>query len=269
MTAMRTLLRNKLGGYFSYGVSSSMKLDGALVEIFGKLGITVIDIYGATEACGIIARNKLNDVKPGSCGRIIKPLQHRLANMVEIPGIDQEVGELQIKGDTIMHSYLGMDKSAHLDSDGFYSTGDLCWLDSEGYLYIVGRQKELTKWDDGSYIDPQHLSNIMVRSIFIKDALVTRLKPEDDFLSVYVYPDYKRLNKDKEYQEDLKAGLLPKEALRKRIEEAIDYAQSIVNITPELSKKTIYLLPKSLERTPTHKIKFLFELERLHLAQEI
>lgn len=269
LTAMRTLLRNKLGGYFSYGVSSSMKLDGALVEIFGKLGITVIDIYGATEACGIIARNKLNDVKPGSCGRIIKPLQHRLANMVEIPGIDQEVGELQIKGDTIMHSYLGMDKSAHLDSDGFYSTGDLCWLDSEGYLYIVGRQKELTKWDDGSYIDPQHLSNIMVRSIFIKDALVTRLKPEDDFLSVYVYPDYKRLNKDKEYQEDLKAGLLPKEALRKRIEEAIDYAQSIVNITPELSKKTIYLLPKSLERTPTHKIKFLFELERLHLAQEI
>ncbi|AOE49300.1 AMP-binding protein [Kangiella sediminilitoris] len=269
LTAMRTLLRNKLGGYFSYGVSSSMKLDGALVEIFGKLGITVIDIYGATEACGIIARNKLNDVKAGSCGKIIKPLQYRLANMVDIPGMKQEVGELQIKGDTIMHSYLGMEKSAHLDEDGYYSTGDLCWLDDEGYLYIVGRQKELTLWDDGTYIDPQHLSNIMVRSIFIKDALVTRLNPDDDYLSVYVYPDYKRLQKDKEYQEDLKAGLSAQEALRKRIEEAIDYAQSIVDITPELSKKTIYILPKALERTPTHKIKFLFELERLHLAEEI
>ena len=109
----------------------------------------------------------------------------------------------------------------------------------------------------------------MVRSIFIKDALVTRLKPEDDFLSVYVYPDYKRLQKDKEYKEDIKAGLSSNDAMRKRIEEAIDYAHSIVDITPQLSKKTIYILPKALERTPTHKIKFLFELERLHLADEI
>ena len=69
LASMRILLRNKLGGYFSYGVSSSMKLDGSIVEIFGKLGITVIDIYGATEVTGIIARNRLNDILPGSCGR--------------------------------------------------------------------------------------------------------------------------------------------------------------------------------------------------------
>src|SRR5208283_5001374 len=65
LTAARTLLRNKLGGYFSYGISSSTKLDGALVLILGMLGITVIDIYGATECTGIIARNRLNDIVPG------------------------------------------------------------------------------------------------------------------------------------------------------------------------------------------------------------
>ena len=59
LTAARILLRNKLGGHFAYGISSSTKMDGALVRILGKLGITCIDIYGATECTGIIARNRL------------------------------------------------------------------------------------------------------------------------------------------------------------------------------------------------------------------
>ena len=154
LSAMRILLRNKLGGYFSYGISSSMKLDGSIVEIFGKLGITVIDIYGATECCGIISRNRLNDVKPSSCGRIISLLNYRLADQRIIPGIKKQVGILEVKGATTMHSYLGEEKNASLGKDGFFNTGDLCWLDDEGYLYILGRKKELMLWDDGSYIDP-------------------------------------------------------------------------------------------------------------------
>ena len=86
LAATRILLRNKMGGYFSYGISSSMKLDGAIVEIFGKLGITVIDIYGATECSGIISRNRLNDLNPGSCGRIIGPLEHRLVDIKKNSG---------------------------------------------------------------------------------------------------------------------------------------------------------------------------------------
>ncbi|MGD8559261.1 MAG: AMP-binding protein [Gammaproteobacteria bacterium] len=269
LTAMRILLRNKLGGYFSYGISSSMKLDGALVEIFGKLGITVIDIYGATECSGIISRNRLNDLKPGSCGRMINMLEYRFANCERIPGIDREVGILEVKGPTIMHSYLGMNGDTPLTDDGFYSTGDLCWEDDEGFLHIVGRKKELTRWDDGTYIDPQYLSNLLVRSIFVKDALVTRLNPEDDFLSVYIFPDYKRIKKDPAWRKEIATGIGEDAALRSRLETAIDFAQSIANITPALSKKTIYILPKALERTPTHKIKFIFELQRLHLARAI
>ncbi len=269
LAAMRILLRNKLGGYFSYGISSSMKLDGALVEIFGKLGITVIDIYGATECSGIISRNRLNDLKPGSCGRIIKMLEYRFTHQEHIPGIEKEAGILEVKGPTIAHSYLGADNTIGLSRDGYYSTGDLCWEDDEGFLHIVGRKKELTRWDDGTYIDPQHLSNLLVRSIFVKDALVTRLNPEDNYLSVYLYPDYKRIQKDPAWQKEIATGISEDAALRSRLETAIDFAQSIANITPQLSKKKIYILPKSLERTPTHKIKFIFELQRLHLARAI
>ncbi len=269
LSAMRILLRNKLGGYFSYGISSSMKLDGSIVEIFGKLGITVIDIYGATECCGIISRNRLNDVKPSSCGRIVSMLDYRLSDKRKIPGIDKKVGILEVKGPTTLHSYLGEEKNSSLSTDGYFNTGDLCWLDEEGYLHLLGRKKELMLWEDGSYVDPQHISNLLVRSIFVKDALVTRLTPEDDYLSVYLYPDYKRIHKDPAWQKEIDTGISEQQALRSRLEQAIEYAQSIAHITPRLSKDTIYLLPKKLERTPTHKIKFIFELERLHLAQQI
>ena len=116
---------------------------------------------------------------------------------------------------------------------------------------------------------PQHLSNLLVRSISVKDALVTRLNPEDDFLSVFIYPDYKRIKKDPTWQKEIDTGVSEQQVLRSFLEQAIEYAQSIANITPRLSQEKIYLLPKALERTPTHKIKFIFELQRLHLAQAI
>jgi long-chain acyl-CoA synthetase len=269
LATMRILLRNKLGGYFSYGISSSMKLDGAIVEILGKLGVTVIDIYGATECSGIISRNRLNDINPGSCGRIIEPLQHRLTDQHIVPGIEKPVGLMEVKGRTVSPGYLGGQTADILTADGFYPTGDLCWLDESGWLHIVGREKELTRWHDGTYIDPQYLSNLMVRSIFIKDAMVIQADKDDDFLSVYVFPDEKRLRKDPEWQKQIDTGVSTDTALRQRIQDAIDYAQSVSRVTAPLSEKHIYVLPKTLERTPTHKIKFIFERERLHLARRI
>ncbi len=269
LATMRILLRNKLGGYFSYGISSSMKLDGAIVEIMGKLGVTVIDIYGATECCGIISRNRLNDINPGSCGRIIKPLKYRLSKQQIVPGIDKPVGLLEVKGKTVSPGYLGEQAQAILTADGFYPTGDLCWLDDAGWLHIVGREKELTRWHDGTYIDPQYLSNLMVRSIFIKDAMVTQVNQDDDFLSVYIFPDDKRLHNDPVWRKQIDTGVSADSALRQRIEAAIDYTTSVSGVTAPLSKNHIYILPKKLERTPTHKIKFIFERERLHLARKI
>ena len=57
--------------------------------------------------------------------------------------------------------------------------------------------------------------------------------------------------------------------MRQRVEEAIDYTRSISKTSAPLSKDHIFVLPNKLERTPTHKIKFIFEHERLHLARRI
>ena len=266
LASMRILLRNKLGGYFSYGVSSSMKLDGSIVEIFGKLGITVIDIYGATEVTGIIARNRLNDILPGSCGRLIDCLEYRLRDTRSVPGVPHPVGELLVSGPTLLHSYVGSEPGASLTEDGYYPTGDLAWVGDDRRVWLLGREKELIRWSDGSYVDPQHLSNLLVRSIFVKDAMVVHRQPDDPYLSVYLFPDRKRISKDPRWKKLINAGLDESTVLKDLMVEAIEYAESVARISAPLRKDVVYILPRALERTPTHKIKFIFERERIHEA---
>ena len=268
LNAIRIYLRKKMGGHFSYGISSSTRIDPGVVEIFTKLGITLIDIYGATEAAGIIARNRLNESRRGSCGRLIPDLDFRIDSARIVPGCAYPVGELLVRGTTIAAGYVGKQQGAHLDDCGFYHTGDLAWVDDDRWVYLVGREKELITWDDGSLVDRMHLSNLIVRSIWVKDALVTRLA-EDDFLSVFVFPDRARINKDKQYQAALATGVAPETVLGTRLREAVAYAQSLADITPRMTTEKIYLLRRKLERTPTHKIKFMRELERLELGNYV
>jgi long-subunit acyl-CoA synthetase (AMP-forming) len=134
---------------------------------------------------------------------------------------------------------------------------------------LLGRENELIKWDDGSLIDPQHISNLLVRNIFVKDGLVTRLNPEDKQLSVYLFPDYKKLEKDPGWISDLETGIEKDSALKTRMLDAIVHAQTISSMSAVMNTDRIYILPGPLERTPTHKIKFIFELERLHLSRQI
>jgi long-subunit acyl-CoA synthetase (AMP-forming) len=272
LMAIRIFLRNKLGGFFSYGISSSMKLDESLVKIFGKLGITIIDVYGATECTGIISLNRLSDLKPGTCGKIIRELDWELRDKRTIPGLAQAAGILHVRGPTVASSYVTDSNGAReplAGPDGYFNTGDLCWIDDDGWLHLLGREKELIAWDDGSLIDPQHLSNLLVRNIYVKDALVTRVNPEDEQLSVFLFPDYKKLEKDPGWVSDLETGIEKDAALRKRMLVAIEHAQAVSAMKAVMNTDRIYILPGPLERTPTHKIKFIFELERLHLARQI
>lgn len=264
LTAASTLLRNKLGGYFSYGISSSMKLDPAIIEIFGKLGVTIMDIYGATECSGIISRNKLNDIVLGSTGRVISCLEFKLEGLETIPGVPMPAGNLLLKGPTITQGYLGTD--LRMTTDGYYDTGDIAYVDEGRSLYIIGRKKELLRWHDGSYVDPQKMSNLMVRSLYIKDAMVIQANEQDEVLTPYVFPDYARIKKDPEYIYAMQQGLPEADVLRRLFARAIDFVNVTSGITAKVSKELIYVLPRKLERTPTHKIKFIFELKRLHEA---
>jgi long-chain acyl-CoA synthetase len=268
LNAIRIFLRNKMGGYLTYGVSSSTRIDPGVIDIFAKLGVTLIDIYGATEASGIIARNHLNESRRGSCGRLSAQLEFRIAEPRSVPGVQHPVGELLVRGPTLALGYAGQPSRGHLDAEGFYHTGDLAWVDADRWVFLVGRERELIRWDDGTLIDPMHLSNLLVRSIWVKDALVTRLENADR-LSVFLLPDWPRLDKDPDYQDALANGIRREEAVRSRLLEAVEQAQSLSGITARLQVDRLYLLERKLERTPTHKIKLLRALETLDLGSYV
>ena len=243
LTAIRLLLRDKLGGHFSYGISSSSKLDPALVEIFGKLGITVLDIYGATECTGIIARSRLNEIHPGTSGRILPRLEWRLARPRSLPGWTQPVGLLEVRGPTVATGYLGVGgvtEPLALTPDGWLATGDLACVDEQARVRLVGREKELIPWICRWLLDPQHLSNLVTRSIAVKDAMVVHAHPADSRLSIYVFPDWPRIRLDVQWRRDVAAGLTEDQALKPLLVEAIRYAASLLAIPAELDTSRIW-----------------------------
>ena len=126
----------------------------------------------------------------------------------------------------------------------------------------MGRRKELLLCHDGTFVDPMHVSNLLVRSVWIKDALVTRLN-EDHELSVFVQPDWKRIEKDAGYLERVRMGVSREQAVRPLLDSAVAAAEEISATTALLSRERIYILKQPLERTPTHKVKLVRELERL------
>jgi long-subunit acyl-CoA synthetase (AMP-forming) len=199
-------------------------------------------------------------------------LQWRIAQPRRLPGWNEAVGMLELKGPTVAQGYLGPNNSTEplaCTPDGWLATGDLAWVDAEARVRLVGRQKELISWDGGWLLDPQHMSNLVARSIFVKDAMVVHANPADPRLSVYVFPDWKRLRKDAEWQRDLATGIPENQALKTRLVEAIRYAASLLGMPVEMDTEHVWILPRKLERTPTHKIKYVFERTRLHEAREI
>jgi long-chain acyl-CoA synthetase len=266
LNAIRIFLRNRMGGHFTFGISSSTRIDPGVIAIFARLGVTVIDIYGATEASGIVARNRLNASRAGSCGRLVAGLEHRIVSPRRLPGVAGAVGMLELRGATLARGYVGQPDRGHLDAEGWYRTGDLARVDDEGWVYLVGREQELVPWPDGALVDRMHLSNLLVRSIWVKDALVTRLG-DDPFLTVCILPDYHRLERDAGYRAEVAGGVPPTQALRSRLLEAIAWAASIAGLTAPLGTERIYLLSRPLLRTPTHKIRFGRELAALDLSR--
>ena len=108
-------------------------------------------------------------------------------------------------------------------------------------MYLVGREAELVPWTDGSLVDRMHLSNLLVRSIWIKDAMVTRLE-DNPFLSVFVLPDKFRMDRDPAFRGELAAGMSAEQAMRSRFVEAIGWAQGVSGISARLDTERIYLL---------------------------
>lgn len=154
-----------LGGRLDLIVNGSAALQPRLARIFAAAEIYIMEGYGLTETSPVISVNDFRNkgFKIGTAGRIIDNVEIKIA----------EDGEILCKGPNVMMGYYKETELTNLAIvDGYFHTGDIGMIDSDGFLKITDRKKEMFKTSGGKYISPQLLENAMKQSRFIENSMV-------------------------------------------------------------------------------------------------
>ena len=154
-----------LGGNLDLMVSGSAALQPRLARVFAAAEMPVVEGYGLTETSPVIAVNDMRNFgfKVGTVGKLIDNVEVKIA----------EDGEILCKGPNVMMGYFKDETlTKEVIVDGYFHTGDIGEIDSEGFLKITDRKKEMFKTSGGKYISPQLLENAMKQSRFIEQIMV-------------------------------------------------------------------------------------------------
>lgn len=157
--------REALGGKLDVMVSGSAALQPRLARVFAAANIPVMEGYGLTETSPVISVNDLRNglFRIGTVGKVITNVEVKIA----------DDGEILCKGPNVMQGYYkDPELTAQAIQDGYFHTGDIGVFDSDGFLKITDRKKEMFKTSGGKYIAPQLLENAMKQSLFVEQVMV-------------------------------------------------------------------------------------------------
>jgi acyl-CoA synthetase (AMP-forming)/AMP-acid ligase II len=163
-------------------VSGAAPLDAGLEAACAeRTGALVTQGWGLTETSPVVTTNLGSEPRPGSVGRLLANTRCRVVDPAS--GADLpvgETGELVVAGPQIMKGYLGrpQETAGMLDPDGWLHTGDLGYIDGDGYVYVVDRVKELIKYK-GLQVAPAELEAVLLAHPAIADAAVVRAADEE------------------------------------------------------------------------------------------
>jgi long-chain acyl-CoA synthetase len=166
-------VRENFGGRLEYFIGGGALLDIELQRFFFALGLPMYQGYGLTEASPVISANTPSAHRLGSSGMIVPDLELRICD-----GEGQDVppgaeGEIVVRGENVMAGYWMNEKaSRQAVRDGWLHTGDLGYMDQEGYLHVLGREKSLLIGHDGEKYSPEGIEETIVGSSRFIDQLM-------------------------------------------------------------------------------------------------
>jgi long-chain acyl-CoA synthetase len=230
--------------------SAAAPLSPGVIHFFAGLGMQILNIYGLSECTGLCAYNRPDRNRIGSVGPALPHVELKIAGD----------GEILTRGPNNFLGYLKdpAATAAALDEEGFLHTGDVGYLDADGFLFITDRKKDIIITAGGENVTPSLIEAELKRSPLIGDAVV--LGDERPYLTVLVFPDA-----------DAVAELgLDAAGVRAAVDMAIAETNRGLAPVRQIKKSTILERPLSLERgelTPTAKVKRRVVVE--HFAAEI
>ena len=165
-----------LGGELRLMISGGAAADPQISKGFISLGVDLVQGYGLTETAPVIAAENAKQVRNGSVGVAM------LNDTIEIHNPDENgIGEIKVKGPNIMLGYYEMpEETAAVLKDGWFYTGDLGYLDKDGFLFITGRNKNMIVLKNGKKVFPEELETLIGRIELVSESMVFGMPDPED-----------------------------------------------------------------------------------------
>jgi long-chain acyl-CoA synthetase len=244
-------IKARTGGRLQLFISGGAPLAREIAEFFGAAGMLVCEGYGLSETSPVITCNRPGAVRPGTVGLPLEHVEVKIA----------EDGEILTRGPHVMKGYFGKPEATAeaIEKDGWFHTGDIGFVDKDGFLVITDRKKDIIVTSGGKNIAPQPIENRLKTNKFFTEVVVIGNKR--NFAAALVVPNFEALEA---WARGKGLASLAREELVRR-PEVVAYYQALVNeMTPDLAQfekiKKVALLAREFsqdagEMTPTLKVK--------------
>ncbi|HEX4735736.1 MAG TPA: AMP-dependent synthetase/ligase [Thermoleophilaceae bacterium] len=257
-------VRNLFGGRIRQAVTGAAPIAKEILEFFFACGVPIFEGYGMTETSTVATVNTLEAHRFGSVGKAL-------------PGVEIKIGddgEILLRGPNMMNGYYKNEEATKetLEPDGWLHTGDLGYLDEDGFLFINGRKKDIIITAGGKNITPANLENGLKQNRWISQAVV--IGDRRPYLVALVTLDPEEVPKFAEENGIAPEDVHDSDAMREEIQKVVDGVNADYGRVEQIKKFTV--LPEDLSQeqgtlTPTLKVKrnvvnekFEQEIEKLY-----
>ena len=239
-------IKKSLGGNIKTFIVGAAAINPNIIESFYKLGFNALQGYGLTECSPLVAGNNDFFYKADSVGLPIPNVEYKINNP------DSEgAGEIIVKGPNVMLGYYNDPESTdNVFKKGWFYTGDLGYIDENGFLYITGRCKSVIVTQNGKNIYPEEIEYYLNESPLVQECIVIGVNYENDretYVNAKILP-----NKDA-FKEFLNKENVSNEDIEKEIKDLIS------NVNKKLPNykhiKNFKIVNEPFEKTTTQKIK--------------